>query len=93
MSYSVLGIFDVTMAVIYGEGAANAKRRLREEIAKQAHYSHSDPTLQAGPVSANAMYTFQVSPMDCLTDVLSLTNHSSRIYHHKFATPSLRTPL
>jgi hypothetical protein len=34
MAYSLLGIFDVHMPLIYGEGRENALRRLREEIDK-----------------------------------------------------------
>jgi hypothetical protein len=32
--YSLLGIFDIHMPLIYGEGAKNASRRLRDEIDK-----------------------------------------------------------
>jgi hypothetical protein len=32
--YSLLGIFDVNMPLIYGEGREKALRRLREEIDK-----------------------------------------------------------
>ena len=32
MAYSLLGIFDVHMALIYGEGRENARARLREAI-------------------------------------------------------------
>jgi hypothetical protein len=32
MAYSLLGIFDVHIPLIYGEGKDNALRRLREEI-------------------------------------------------------------
>jgi hypothetical protein len=32
--YSLLGIFDVSMPVIYGEGKDKASRRLEEEIHK-----------------------------------------------------------
>lgn len=35
-AYSLLGIFDVHMPLIYGEGEKNAFRRLREEIDKAA---------------------------------------------------------
>ncbi|KAF7874351.1 hypothetical protein EAF04_003023 [Stromatinia cepivora] len=35
-AYSLLGIFDVYMPLIYAEGASNAFRRLQEEIQKQA---------------------------------------------------------
>jgi hypothetical protein len=31
-AYSLLGIFDVYMPLIYGEGEENAFKRLREEI-------------------------------------------------------------
>ena len=33
-AYSLLGIFDIHMPLIYGEGEKNAFRRLREEISK-----------------------------------------------------------
>jgi hypothetical protein len=35
-AYSLLGIFDTYMPLIYGEGAKNAFRRLREEIDKHS---------------------------------------------------------
>jgi hypothetical protein len=34
MAYSLLGIFDVNMPLIYGEGQEKALKRLREEIDK-----------------------------------------------------------
>ncbi|KAI1360650.1 hypothetical protein F5Y08DRAFT_43121 [Xylaria arbuscula] len=34
MAYSLLGIFDVHMPLIYGEGRQNAQKRLREEVEK-----------------------------------------------------------
>ncbi|KAH6653642.1 kinesin light chain [Truncatella angustata] len=34
MAYSLLGIFDVYMPLIYGEGRENARKRLREEVQK-----------------------------------------------------------
>ena len=34
MSYSMLGIFDVAMPLLYGEGAERARKRLLEEISK-----------------------------------------------------------
>ncbi|KAI1317875.1 hypothetical protein F5Y16DRAFT_414554 [Xylariaceae sp. FL0255] len=34
MAYSLLGIFDVNIPLIYGEGRQNAERRLREEVEK-----------------------------------------------------------
>lgn len=34
IAYSLLGIFDVHMPLIYGEGREKAQRRLREEVRK-----------------------------------------------------------
>jgi hypothetical protein len=34
MAYSLLGIFDVNMPLIYGEGKEKALKRLKEEIDK-----------------------------------------------------------
>jgi hypothetical protein len=42
-AYSLLGIFDVYMPLIYGEGRGNAFKRLREEIDKPLKGKH--PTL------------------------------------------------
>lgn len=36
MAYSLLGIFDVSIPIRYGEGKANAFKRLEDEISKQA---------------------------------------------------------
>lgn len=40
-AYSLLGIFDIHMPLIYGEGMKNAFRRLREEIDKCSSIDHS----------------------------------------------------
>ena len=40
MAYSLLGIFDVYMPLIYGEGRENALIRLREEIDKPLKGEH-----------------------------------------------------
>lgn len=39
-AYSLLGIFDIHMALIYGEGAESALRRLREEINRRIRPPH-----------------------------------------------------
>jgi hypothetical protein len=39
-AYSLLGIFNIYMPLIYGEGAENASRRLQEEIDKRISPSH-----------------------------------------------------
>jgi ankyrin repeat domain-containing protein 50 len=41
MSYSLLGIFNVNMPVIYGEGAKKARERLMEEIRKHTISTHA----------------------------------------------------
>jgi len=35
MAYALLGLFDVNMPLLYGEGGPKAFRRLQEEILKQ----------------------------------------------------------
>jgi hypothetical protein len=42
-AYSLLGIFDVYMPHIYGEGRNNAFKRLREEIDKPSKGKHTTP--------------------------------------------------
>jgi hypothetical protein len=45
IAYSLLGIFDIHMPLIYGEGAINALRRLGEEIEKSSSFNQqSKPT-------------------------------------------------
>jgi Heterokaryon incompatibility protein (HET) len=44
MVYSLLGIFDVYMSLIYGEGRDNARRRLREAIDKKEKGALSSAT-------------------------------------------------
>ena len=41
MAYCLLGIFGVHLSLIYGEGRANAERRLRAEIRKRGRRSNS----------------------------------------------------
>ena len=41
-AYSLLGIFEVHMPLIYGEGQRNSFRRLREEIEKRLNFNESD---------------------------------------------------
>ncbi|KAI0442909.1 hypothetical protein F4803DRAFT_550628 [Xylaria telfairii] len=42
MAYSLLGIFDIQMPLIYGEGKEKALKRLREEISKDQKGSHHE---------------------------------------------------
>ena len=39
MAYSLLGIFDIFLPLIYGEGRENAFRRLREEVSKRHDFN------------------------------------------------------
>ncbi|KIM95286.1 hypothetical protein OIDMADRAFT_183875 [Oidiodendron maius Zn] len=50
-AYSLLGIFDIQMPLIYGEGEKNAFRRLREEISKA-----SKSEILPIPVADNATF-------------------------------------
>jgi hypothetical protein len=42
-AYSLLGIFNIQMPVLYGEGRENAFKRLREEINKPLKGKHTIP--------------------------------------------------
>jgi hypothetical protein len=42
MAYALLGIFDIQMPLLYGEGRENAFRRLREEIDKLSNRCFAD---------------------------------------------------
>ena len=44
MSYSLLGMFDVTMTVTYGEGAEMARQRLLKKVSKALQHTHSHRT-------------------------------------------------
>ena len=57
MSYSLLGLFDVTMPVIYGEGAKRARERLMEEIRKASATAHGDPYHQIIPKDVSSLGT------------------------------------
>ena len=46
MAYSLLGIFDISMPAIYGEGERNAFRRLRDEIDRYSKNHLLDAPLQ-----------------------------------------------
>ena len=63
MSYSLLGIFDVTMPVIYGEGAKKARERLVEEIRKtsMSTQGHGDPSHQTVPSNVPPLGTLACS--------------------------------
>jgi hypothetical protein len=41
LAYSLMGLFDVHMSIIYGEGLASARRRLQDEIRKRLSYQVS----------------------------------------------------
>ena len=47
MAYSLLGIFDISMPAIYGEGERNAFRRLLDEIDRYSKNHIFDASLQA----------------------------------------------
>ncbi|KAL5327994.1 hypothetical protein ACEPPN_005700 [Leptodophora sp. 'Broadleaf-Isolate-01'] len=65
-AYSLLGIFDIYMPLIYGEGEENAFRRLREEINNKASKSELLPI----PIANDAAFDSSVTG--------PLHNHHSR---------------
>jgi hypothetical protein len=48
-AYSLLGIFDVYMPLIYGEGRESAYKRLREEIDKASKGKSFSPITSIHP--------------------------------------------
>jgi len=54
--YSLLGIFEVHMPLIYGEGQRNAFRRLREEIDRSLTFNESD---EGASLTLNNMAIFR----------------------------------
>lgn len=40
-AYCLIGVFDISLPIIYGEGKAKAFRRLREEIEKTSYNNSS----------------------------------------------------
>jgi ankyrin repeat protein len=52
-AYSLLGVFEIYMPLIYGEGEGNAFRRLNEEVAKaQEYHAEHTPRVAASFVSS-----------------------------------------
>jgi hypothetical protein len=53
LAYCLLGIFDVHMSLIYGEGKEKALSRLRRKIKKQVQSLSADPDVPIHPVQWN----------------------------------------
>jgi hypothetical protein len=51
--YSLFGIFDIHMPLIYGEGTKNALSRLMEECQKRERHDQRDQMLVISPVAAS----------------------------------------
>jgi hypothetical protein len=62
MSYSMLGIFDVSMVPLYGEGADKASQRLRKEIAGLTLRADGQTGVDGGVLEHSSAGQFQVSP-------------------------------
>ena len=54
-AYCMLGLFNVHMSLIYGEGMDNAFRRLREEIARHQRISDGSLELSRSPTSGKCV--------------------------------------
>lgn len=81
--YCLLGIFDVHMPLIYGEGKKNATARLREEIGKRSQNdlrSSAAPSLgnwlQLGSLMADFFRLFKGSTTGTTDDRESATNQA-----------------
>ena len=90
-AYSLLGIFDISMALLYGEGN-RAFRRLQEEIARQ----HLDHTLLVWDgMSCGQTWTNNIlAPTpECFRNSGRVTNIGAQKHPFVFATPGLQTAL
>ncbi|KAL9062649.1 MAG: hypothetical protein Q9157_008738 [Trypethelium eluteriae] len=67
-AYSLLGIFDISMPLLYGEGREKALRRLHEEINKSRTVSSQHPSTQNDPLveQGSIPRTFEESHVACL---------------------------
>jgi len=69
-AYSLLGIFDVFIPAIYGEGKANSTRRLRNEIAGRAGERQDRRRVFDVPMDANKNYVLRPELEKRLLDAL-----------------------
>ncbi|KAH7370730.1 heterokaryon incompatibility protein-domain-containing protein, partial [Rhexocercosporidium sp. MPI-PUGE-AT-0058] len=63
-AYSLLGIFDISMPLIYGEGEQSALDRLQEEICKHANKRQRDEVSQAFRIPKRSKTSRGQSPAD-----------------------------
>jgi tetratricopeptide (TPR) repeat protein len=84
-AYSLMGIFNIHMSLIYGEGEQNAFRRLHEEINKSSrNYQHekppkTHPTLWIVPFERNPRFTGRDSQLAQLEAKLFATDQTTKI--------------
>lgn len=67
MAYSLLGIFDVHMPPIYGEGGDHAFERLREELYKHAKKRQLDDLSTVSQTSFNLTKRLKIQPSQSFT--------------------------
>lgn len=58
--YSLLGIFNVFMPLLYGEGRGNALLRLRERTERSSYASDSAGNIRRGASYANSNFAFSI---------------------------------
>lgn len=68
--YCLLGVFEVFLPLIYGEGEANATRRLQEEIKKRQKGQGTESLREIGGVS---LFHVEYVPLDWTLTALSPT--------------------
>ena len=84
-AYSLLGIFNIHMSLIYGEGQQNAFRRLHEEIDKSSrNYQHAEPPKTHPPAwivpfERNARFTGRESQLAQLEAKLFTKDSTTKI--------------
>jgi len=96
IAYCLIGIFDVNMPLLYGEGAIKAFVRLQEEIMKESNDQSIFPWAQQFPVSSPYHSLLADSPRDFASAgaiVRRSQNYSDDTYSMTNAGLCIRLPM
>lgn len=85
VAYSLLGIFDIQMLPLYGEGRENALNRLRSQIPEAEHSSQTPSLYEDFKVDADSMYDGEKHG-DIPTDI----HHTPITYESRADTDEIR---
>jgi hypothetical protein len=81
-AYSLFGIFDIQIALLYGEGGKKALKRLREEINKPLKDKAFKRLCEEGDISLKGgLQTFDVTPYMAIKRSTNPFTQSSTVFH------------